>query len=260
METEKSLSPPRPLQGQNILVTGATGGIGQALVIRIAALGGHPIIHFLHSAEAARDLVARIDGRGTLVQADLAVPTGATRLWNEALESCGRVHALVNNAGIRTATTVEDDLDAWQTAWTTDMRVNLLAPADLCRLAIPHFREFGGGRIINISSRAAQRGCTENHMPYGAAKAGLIGLTKSIARSFGREGVIAIAIAPGFVHTAMAVEFIEERGLDAAIHDIPIAEMVMPSELADLIAFALDPKQRSINGATLDVNGGSFMR
>lgn len=255
-----SLSPPGPLQGQNILVTGATGGIGQALVTRIAALGAHPIIHFVHNAEAARDLVSRIDGRGTLVQADLAAPTGATRLWNEALERRGRVHALVNNAGIRTATRVEDDLDAWQAAWAIDMRVNLLAPADLCRLAIPHFRKFGGGRIINIASRAAQRGCTEDHMPYGAAKAGLISLTKSIARSFGKDGVIATAIAPGFVHTAMATEFIEERGLDAAIHDIPIAEMVTPSELADLIAFLLDPRQRSINGATLDVNGGSFMR
>jgi 3-oxoacyl-[acyl-carrier protein] reductase len=92
------------------------------------------------------------------------------------------------------------------------------------------------------------------------SKAGLISLTKSIARSFGKEGVTAVAIAPGFVQTDMATEFVRNRGLDAAIHDIPIGEMVAPSELADLIAFSLDARLRSFNGAMLDVNGGSYLR
>ncbi|WP_342627231.1 SDR family oxidoreductase [Nguyenibacter vanlangensis] len=248
------------LAGQNILVTGASGGIGQALVERISNLGGHPIIHYARNRNVAENLLSYIGGRGTLVHGDLSDHDGAAKLWEQAISSCGRINALVNNAGIRSIARIEDDLGQWQRAWEVDLRVNLLAPADLCRSAIAHFRQHGGGRIINIASRAAQRGYTEEHMPYGASKAGLVNLTKSIARNFGKNGVIAIAIAPGFVRTEMAEEFIKAKGQDAAVSDIPIGEMVEPPELADLIAFCLFSSQRSLSGATLDMNGASYLR
>nr|WP_320204024.1 SDR family NAD(P)-dependent oxidoreductase [Agrobacterium rosae] len=248
------------LAGQNILITGASGGIGQALVEKVSALGGHPVIHYSQNRSVAENLLSRLGGHGTLVKGDLGHPAGATKLWQEAISSCGRLSAVVNNAGVRSTTRIEDDLSEWQRAWETDLRINLLAPADISRAAVAHFREHGGGRIINIASRAAQRGYTEDHMPYGASKAALVNLTKSIARNFGKDGVVAIAIAPGFVRTEMAEEFIAERGLDAAVGDIPIGEMVEPSELADLIAFCLLGSQKSLSGATLDMNGASYLR
>jgi NAD(P)-dependent dehydrogenase (short-subunit alcohol dehydrogenase family) len=97
-------------------------------------------------------------------------------------------------------------------------------------------------------------------MPYGATKAALVNLTKSIARSFGADGVTAIAIAPGWVRTEMAQEFIAAHGKAAAVADIPIGEMAAPTEVAELVAFVLRPSQASLNGATLDVNGGSYIR
>jgi NAD(P)-dependent dehydrogenase (short-subunit alcohol dehydrogenase family) len=97
-------------------------------------------------------------------------------------------------------------------------------------------------------------------LPYGATKAALLNLTKSIARSFGDDGVVAIAIAPGWVSTDMAQQFVATHGKLAAVGDIPIGEMAQPSEIAELVAFALRPSQRSLNGATLDVNGGSYIR
>ncbi|MEL6522446.1 MAG: SDR family oxidoreductase [Pseudomonadota bacterium] len=248
------------LENSNILVTGATGGIGKAIVTRVAQLGGRPIIHFRSDEGAAQKLLDKIGGKGTILHADLQCPDGATQLWQMAEARVGRIHALVNNAGIRATARLEDEFETWSTAWETDLRVNLRAPADLCRLAVRHFSAHDGGRIINIASRAAQRGYAQDHMPYGASKAGLLNLTKTIARSFGAQGIIAMAIAPGFVRTEMAEEFIQTKGKDAAIGDIPIGEMVEPEEVAELVCFALRPDQKSLSGATLDVNGASYVR
>lgn len=248
------------LKDRTILVTGATGGIGRAITARIADLGGHPIIHFRHNRAEAERLLQRIGGRGTILHADLAVPEGATQLWAQAEAALGHIHGLVNNAGIRATARLSDDLAAWSAAWEVDLRVNLRAPADLCRMAIPHFRARGGGQIVNIASRAAQRGYTADHMPYGASKAGLVNLTKSIARAYGADGIVAVAVAPGFVRTEMAEAFIREKGEAAVLGEIPIGAMVEPQEIADIVCLALDPAQRSLSGATLDVNGASHVR
>lgn len=248
------------LKDRNILITGATGGIGKAIVMRLAQLGGHPIIHFGANEGAARALLEQIGGKGTILQQDLGHPEGADSLWQRAERKLGRIHALVNNAGIRSTANVTDSLAVWSDAWEADLRVNLRAPADLCRAAVQHFMTYGGGQIVNIASRAAQRGYTEDHMPYGASKAGLLNLTKSIARSFGKDGVIAVAVSPGFVRTDMAEEYIAAKGKDAALGDIPIGEMVEPEEVAELVCFVLRPDQKSLSGATLDINGASYVR
>ncbi len=111
-----------------------------------------------------------------------------------------------------------------------------------------------------MASRAGQRGYVGDAMPYGATKAALVNLTKSIARSFAQDGVTAIAIAPGWIRTNMAEEFIATHGKAAAVADIPIGEMAAPSDVAELVAFALRPSQASLNGTTLDFNGGSYIR
>lgn len=248
------------LSGQTVLVTGASGGIGAAIVRRLAEEGARPIIHYGRDRAAAEALLASIPGEGMIVQADLSADDGAFNLWRNAEARAGRIHALVNNAGIRTEISIDAEPVAWREAWQREFQVNFFAAADLCKAALKHFRAQGGGRIINMASRAGQRGYAADAMPYGATKAALVNLTKSIARSFGADGVVALAIAPGWVQTDMAEDFVAKFGKQAAVADIPIGEMAQPSEIAELVAFALRPSQRSLNGATLDVNGGSYIR
>ncbi|NEI73901.1 SDR family oxidoreductase [Rhizobium lusitanum] len=250
----------KSLEGHAILVTGASGGIGAAIVERLAAEGARPIIHYGRDREGAEALLARVGGHGWIVQADLSTEQGPFGLWRGAVAAAGRVHGLVNNAGIRTEISVEASPEDWKAAWQKEFQINFFAAADLSKEAIVHFKAHGGGRIVSIASRAGQRGYAAEAMPYGASKAALINLTKSIARSFGAEGVTAVAIAPGWVRTDMAEDFIAAHGKAAAVADIPIGEMASPSEVAELVAFVLRPSQASLNGATLDVNGGSYIR
>lgn len=249
-----------PLDGMAVLVTGATGAIGRAIAAALAAEGARVAIHYGRDRAGAERLLDRIEGRGWLVQADLSRPEAATELWDAAEALAGRLHGLVNNAGIRSEVSVEASLDDWQATWDREMRVNLLSAVDLTRSAIRHFRANGSGRIVNMASRAGQRGYAANAMVYGASKAALINLTKSVAQSHGHEGITAVALAPGWVRTEMAEAFIAQHGEAAALSGIPVGRMAEPVEIGELVAFALRPSQVSLNGAVLDVNGGSYLR
>jgi 3-oxoacyl-[acyl-carrier protein] reductase len=250
----------RTLEDQTVLVTGAAGGIGAAIVQQLAAEGARVIIHYGRDQVAAEALLSEIGGNGFLVQADLSTQEGPFELWHQAVAQAERIDALVNNAGIRTEILIDSAQGDWKTAWQREFQVNFFAAADLCKEAITHFKANGGGRIINMASRAGQRGYAADYLPYGASKAALINLTKSIAKSFGPDGVVAIAIAPGWVGTEMAKNFISIHGKQAAVADIPIGEVAAPVEIAELVAFVLRKSQASLNGATLDINGGSYIR
>lgn len=248
------------LGGQSILVTGATGAIGQAICRALAADGAQVVVHYGRNRDAAEALVKTFDGRGWAASADLSAPAGPQALWDQAIAAAGRLTGLVNNAGIRSEVGVDAPMEEWQRAWAREMRVNFLSAVDLSKLAIQHFRDNGGGRIVNMASRAGQRGYTSSAMAYGASKAALINLTKSIAQSYGHEGVTSVALAPGWVRTEMAEAYIAEHGEAAALAGIPIARMADPMEIGEITAFAFRPTQASLNGAVLDVNGGSYMR
>jgi NAD(P)-dependent dehydrogenase (short-subunit alcohol dehydrogenase family) len=248
------------LAGQTILVTGATGAIGQAICRCLAAEGARVVVHYGRNRGAAAELVASLGGKGSVVAADLAHPESATVLWEAAVAAEGRITGLVNNAGIRSEVSVDAPLAEWQAAWEREMRVNFLSAVDLTRAAILHFRAQGGGRIVNMASRAGQRGYASNAMGYGASKAALINLTKSVAQSHGHEGITALALAPGWVRTEMAEAFVAQHGEAAALAGIPIGRMASPEEIGELVAFCFRPSQASLNGAVLDVNGGSYLR
>ncbi len=247
------------LAGQNILVTGGSRGIGAAIVEAVAREGASPIIHYGRDRDAAEALLKRV-GQGWCIGADFTSPAAPGRLFEDAVQRAGRIHGVVNNAGIRSVVEITASDAEWHAGWARDVQVNLLAAADIARAAVLHFRQHGGGRIIHMASRAGQRGYSAECIPYGATKAALLNLSKSLARSFGREGVVSIAIAPGWVRTDMAEDFVAAHGLAAAVADIPTGKMAEPAEVADLVAFALRASQSSLNGATLDLNGGSYIR
>lgn len=231
------------LVGQSILVTGATGAIGQAICRALVAEEANVVVHYGRNRDAAEALINALNGRGWMVAADLSDPAGPQVLWEQAVAAAGRLTGLVNNAGIRSEVSIDAPMEEWQRVCDREMRVNFLSAVDLSKLALQHFRKNDGGRIVNMASRAGQRGYTSSAMAYGATKAALINLTKSIAQSHGHEGVTSVALAPGWVRTEMA-----------------IARMADADEIGEITAFAFRPAQASLNGAVLDVNGGSYMR
>lgn len=248
------------LVSQSVLVTGATGAIGQAICRCLVAEGARVVIHYGRNRAGAEALLASLGGNGSIVAADLARPEAATELWDAAVAAEGRITGLVNNAGVRSEVSVDAPLAEWQAVWEREMRVNFLSAVDLTRSAILHFRQNGGGQIVNMASRAGQRGYASNAMGYGASKAALINLTKSVAQSHGHEAITAVALAPGWVRTEMAEAFIAQHGEAAALAGIPIGRMAAPEEIGELVAFCFRPSQASLNGAVLDVNGGSYLR
>ena len=233
----------------HILVTGGTRGIGAAIVETLRARGARVISH------------GRADGRD-VIGADLADPAAAERLWDQALDRLGgRIDVLVNNAGVFEAIAADAPLDDWHAAWGRTMQINLQASADLCRRAVLHFQERkAAGRLVNIASRAAYRGDSPAHWHYAASKAGMVAMTKSIARGYAAEQILAFAVCPGFVMTGMAEDYLSSRGGEKLLADIPLGRVADPAEVASVAAYLALDAPASMTGAVLDVNGASFVR
>lgn len=227
----------------HILVTGASRGIGAAIAAR---LGTEDARIF---AVSSKDF-------------DLATPDGAGKLWDAALAALdNRVDVLVNNAGVFENNPLDADEADWLAGWDRTMQINLTASAVLCRRAVLHWQERRAeGRIVNIASRAAYRGDSPQHWHYAASKAGMVGMTKTIARGYAKDGILAFAICPGFTMTGMADDYLASRGGDKLLADIPLGRVAMPDEVAEMAAFCALKAPPSMTGAVLDVNGASYVR
>ena len=232
----------------NVLITGSTRGIGAAAAAALTAAGAHVAGHGSH-------------GGGGVIGADLAEPGAAAALWHEALARLGgRIDVLVNNAGVFEAVDVDAPDSDWAAMWARSNAINLQAPADLCRLAVGHFRAHGGGRIVNVASRAGQRGDSPAHWHYAAAKGGLLALTRTIARGYACDNVLAFAVAPGFTMTGMAEDYLASRGGGRLLADIPLGRVASAAEVAEAIRWLALDAPPSLTGATLDINGASYVR
>ncbi len=244
-------------------MTGASKGIGHATAVALGCAGANVIAHYASDVAGADDAVARIPPERRLVlQADLGVGGEARRLWREALSWHGHVDVLVNNAAVMVATPLESPDDEWDEIWARTWAINVRATADLTRDAVRHFRARGGGVLVTLSSWVAQRGSgLPDLLAYSASKGAVKALTHTIARAHAKEGVLAYLIAPGVVRTQMSVDAAVGQGGEAAVTaGLAMGEWVPPAEIGELVAFLATGRQRHLSGATLDVNGASYIR
>ena len=243
------------------LITGAAGGIGTATARTLVSDGMAVVLHDIRLDGRLTELAEELGDAAHAVTGDLTDPIAADALWQEAVAWRGHVDVLVNNAGIYEPAVVDGDLEAWKESWERTLAICLVSPAALCRAAIHSFRQQrGGGIIVNLASRAAHRGEDPDYWHYAAAKAGVVAMTKTIARQYGRQGVTAFAISPGFVDTAFNPPLVEEHGIDLFVNDTALGEVAQPQDIANVIAFLASGKARHATGTTVDVNSASYVR
>ncbi|MEO7260636.1 MAG: SDR family oxidoreductase [Jatrophihabitantaceae bacterium] len=246
--------------GRAVLVTGASRGIGRAIARRFAAAGDRVAILDKAPGGTAGELLDGLDGAGhVFVQADLTDSEAVLAAVDSAVGQLGGLDILVNDAGVFTLHPItEVSYEAWQQHWQTTLGVNLIGAANVTWCAVRHMKE-RGGRIINVTSRGAFRG--EPTAPaYGASKAGLNSLTQSLAIALAQHRISVSAVAPGFVETDMAKEYLEAPDGDAIRAQSPFGRVAQPDEIAAGVFYLASAQAEWASGTVLDLNGASYLR
>ncbi|HKS22741.1 MAG TPA: SDR family NAD(P)-dependent oxidoreductase [Thermoanaerobaculia bacterium] len=242
------------LRGKRVLVTGASRGIGRETAVRMGLAGAHVGVNYNRGEAEAHEVVSEI-GDAVALRADIADPAQVA----EMIDRFGRVDVLVNNAATFESNPFDgDDYDAWKRGWRRTFDVNVFGAANAAFLAMRSMREHGGGKIINVASRAAFRGETE-FADYGASKAALVNLTRSIARGCAKDNIVASCVAPGFIATEMARSELDAH-YDDIVGQIPLRRVGTVDDVAAVILFLASPMADYLNGVTIDVNGGSWFQ
>jgi meso-butanediol dehydrogenase/(S,S)-butanediol dehydrogenase/diacetyl reductase len=244
---------------KRVVVTGGTGGIGQT-VVELFAREGANVLFSDHSDEDCLEYGTALQSRGLQTQflaGDLRQKTDCEALITEAVDKLGGVDILINNAGIIPRGTI---LETTDDMWFSALDVNLTAVFFLCRAAIPHMQQVGGGAIVNTSSTwGLYPG--PGHLAYCTSKAALAAFTKNLARDHAGDGIRVNAVCPNEVNTPMLRTGFARRGIDpdSAVADlgktVPLGHIAEPEEIADVIAFLASHDARYVCGATLEVNG-----
>jgi NAD(P)-dependent dehydrogenase (short-subunit alcohol dehydrogenase family) len=245
------------LTGKVVLITGASRGIGREAAIRMAESGAQVAVNYHRSEREAREVVEEIGPAALAVHGDIAEPKEVAKVIDRTVEAFGRLDVLVNNAATFGLNRFDgDDYDAWQRGWRQTFDLNVFGAANAAFLAMRVMRRNGGGKIINVASRAAFRGETE-FGDYGASKAALVNLTRSIARACAKDNIVASCVAPGFIDTDMARSELDAHYEDI-VNQIPLRRVGSVNDVAGVIVFLASPLGDYLNGATIDVNGGSW--
>ena len=254
----KNKPDPTEFAGKVAIVTGAGRGMGRALAQRLAAGGARLIVNDLDPQSAERTTAELVsNGADALaVPGDVSSSRDVSRLVESAVQRHGTVHILVNNAGILRPTPV---IDIDEEEWDHVIGVNLKGTYLCARAVLPSMRREGWGRIVNFSSTAGKNVSTVGGAHYTAAKAGVLGFTRHLAKEEAQHGITVNAVCPGLIDTEMVRSTISEQRAKEYAEGFPIARLGEPWEVAELVAFLASDRAAYITGASLDINGGDLM-
>lgn len=243
--------------GKVALITGASGALGHAIAESLGEEGYDLALHFRSGEEEARQLASLLESRGIRalpVQADICKQPEVDRMVEEVERTLGPIDLVVNNAGLvrdRTITRLTEE------DWDIVLDTNLRGAFHVCKAVVPSLRERRSGRIVNISSIVGAMG-NFGQVNYSASKAGLIGLTKSLAKELARDQICVNAICPGFMDTPM-VRGVPEAVQQKLVAQIPLGRFGEPRAVGDAVAYLAGPGGAWVTGQVLHVNGGMYM-
>ncbi|MEP0712128.1 MAG: SDR family oxidoreductase [Algoriphagus sp.] len=247
------------LKKQRILVTGASRGIGRAIAKQLSDSGAEVIIHCNSRITEAEKLQAELSNPAFVEACDFSDPSQVIGFIPKLVKKYGAISGLVNNAGI--SKSAPDDLPTkdWIKIWQFTLQVNTTSLGILCKEFVEHALKQQNGRIVNISSRAAFRGDTTDYIAYAASKGAVVSLTRSIARHYGKQGIKAFLIAPGFTRTDMAEEILSAYGEEFALNDIALPDLTKPEDIAPMVTLLCSGLADHATGASIDINAGSYV-
>ena len=245
-------------EGKVAIVTGAGQGMGRAVAERLAAGGARLAVNDVNADGAERTASAlRENGvEATAVAGNVTAASDVTAMVEATLRRYGALHILVNNAGVLRPTKV---IDIEEDEWDFVVGVNLKGTYLCSRAVLPAMRESGWGRIVNFSSTAGKNVSTVGGAHYTAAKAGVLGFTRHLAKEEAGNGITVNSVCPGLIDTEMVRTTIDEAKARAYAESFPIQRLGQPSEVAELVAFLASDRAAYITGASYDINGGDLM-
>ncbi len=245
------------LEGKSAIVTGGSVGIGASIAVKLAEAGANVALNYRkhrEEAEAILDTVEQLGHKGLLVQADISNFEEAANMVKAVQDAFGQIDILVNNAGINW------DGVIWKMTeeqWDSVLDINLKGYFNYIRAVAPLFREQKSGRIINVTSINGLRG-KFGQSNYSASKAGIIGLTKTVARELGKYGITVNAVAPGLIETDM-MKNADESVRVAALEDIVLKRMGQPEDVANVVTFLCTDLAKHVTGEVIKVDGGQYI-
>jgi NAD(P)-dependent dehydrogenase (short-subunit alcohol dehydrogenase family) len=248
--------------GKTVFITGGSRGIGKACAQLFAGAGANVIITYKTAKAEAEEVLNGLQkqGRHAALQLDVANAEQTEQVFQKAVSAYGKIDVLVNNAGVFTEHKIlEVDYAAWQQSWQQIISTNLIGVSNLCYCAARHMKDAGGGKIVNMSSRGAFRG-EPDHPAYGASKAGLNALSQSLAIALAPYNITVGVIAPGFVETDMAKDYLAgEEGGNIKMQS-PLNRVATAEEVARAVAVFASGGMEFMTGGIIDVNGASYLR